>query len=57
MIRNTIISRTVLFTGLFTHSITAHAYLDPGTGSLILQGLLAAIAGALVTANIYWLKI
>lgn len=57
MNRNTIMLQIVLFTGLLTYSITSHAYLDPGTGSLILQGLLAAIAGALVTANIYWLKI
>jgi len=27
----------------------AYAYLDPGTGSILLQGLLAAIAGVMVT--------
>ena len=26
----------------------AHAYLDPGTGSMLLQGLLAALAGLVV---------
>lgn len=30
------------------------AYIDPGTGSLILQGLIAAVAGVAVTAGIYW---
>ena len=35
----------------------AYAYIDPGTGSLILQGLLAAIAGAMVTAKFYWHRI
>ena len=35
----------------------AHAYLDPGTGSMILQGLLAGIAGALVMGRLYWIRI
>ena len=35
----------------------AHAYLDPGTGSILLQGLLAAIAGSLVAVKLYWAKI
>lgn len=32
----------------------AHAYLDPGTGSLIIQGLLAALFGAAFTIKLYW---
>ena len=32
---------------------TAQAYIDPGTGSLILQGLIAAIAGIAVTAGVF----
>ncbi len=35
----------------------AHAYLDPGTGSMILQVLLGAIVGILVTGKLYWTKI
>ncbi len=35
----------------------AHAYLDPGTGSMLLQGLIAAVAGVMVTARMYWHKI
>lgn len=35
----------------------AHAYLDPGTGSILLQGLVAAIAGGLVAARLYWSKV
>jgi hypothetical protein len=31
--------------------------LDPGTGSLILQGLLAAIAAAAAAAALYWNRI
>ena len=32
----------------------AHAYLDPGSGSLILQGIIAGIAAISVVAKIYW---
>jgi hypothetical protein len=31
-----------------------HAYLDPGTGSIILQSLLASIAVALGVLRVYW---
>lgn len=32
----------------------AFAYLDPGTGSAILQGLIAAVAAAAVALKLYW---
>lgn len=35
---------------------SAHAYLDPGTGSLILQVLLGGIAGVAVAGKMYWHK-
>ena len=34
----------------------AHAYLDPGTGSIILQAILGFIAAAAATVSIYWEK-
>ena len=40
---------------LFTES--AYAYLDPGTGSILLQGLIAAIALGLSTAKLWWYRI
>ena len=36
---------------------TAQAYIDPGTGSLLLQGLIAAIAGIAVAAGVYWERV
>lgn len=36
---------------------TAHAYLDPGTGSILLQGLIAGVAGGLVVMKLYWAKV
>lgn len=35
----------------------AHAYLDPGTGSILLQSTLALIAGTAVTLKLYWSKL
>lgn len=32
----------------------AWAYLDPGTGSMMLQVLLGGIAGAMVVGKLYW---
>lgn len=36
---------------------TAFAYLDPGTGSIILQALLGAIAAGATWCSMYWQKI
>jgi len=33
------------------------AYVDPGAGSFLLQALLAAMAGIIVTVNLYWKKL
>jgi hypothetical protein len=35
----------------------AHAYLDPGTGTFALQGLIAGVAGGLVAVRAYWRQI
>ncbi len=35
----------------------AFAYLDPGTGSMILQGIIAGIAVVGLTVKNYWYKI
>jgi hypothetical protein len=35
----------------------AHAYLDPGTGSILLQGILGGIAGAAVVLRLYWARL
>ena len=35
----------------------AHAYVDPGTGSYVIQILIAALAGAAFAVKIYWGRI
>ena len=39
------------------YATPAFAYLDPGTGSIILQGLIATIAGLLVAGRLYWERV
>jgi hypothetical protein len=49
--------KTLLAVILISFSTTAAAYLDPGTGSMILQGLIASIAVAGFTIKTYWYKL
>jgi hypothetical protein len=35
----------------------AWAYLDPGTGSMMLQLLLGGVAGAMVVGKLYWQRL
>ena len=37
--------------------VPAHAYIDPGTGSALIQGLVAAVAAIGVTVKLYWHRI
>lgn len=46
---------TVVFSIVLTRS--AHAYLDPGTGSMIIQVLIAVFLGAAASARIFWKQI
>jgi hypothetical protein len=38
-------------------STAAHAYLDPGTGSILVQSFLAGLAGAVAVVSLYWRRI
>ena len=46
----------VLLPGLF-YIAPAYAYLDPGSGSIILQGLLAGIATAAALVSMSWQRL
>lgn len=43
------------FTGFLISD--AYAYLDPGTGSIILQSIIGALVGVGIALKIYWFKI
>lgn len=42
---------------LLVGAAPAFAYIDPGTGSALIQGLIAAIAAIGITAKLYWHRI
>lgn len=45
---------SLLFVGMSASA--AHAYLDGGTGSMILQVLLGGVAGLAIAGKLYWYK-
>lgn len=47
----------IIISVLIVLSPQTFAYLDPGTGSMILQGLIAGIAVAGFTIKTYWYRI
>ena len=46
-----------LIVGLISYTSPAYAYLDPGTGSMLLQGLIAGLAAFISVVSIYWQKV
>jgi hypothetical protein len=43
--------------GLFILRRTVFGYLDPGTGSMLVQLLVGGVAAVAVTAKLYWHRI
>jgi hypothetical protein len=54
--KNVYITSAVCAVLVLSFSKNAYAYLDPGTGSMLLQGLIAAVAGGLIIIRTYWDK-
>ncbi len=50
-------SAAAIAIGLFLFPRAGYAYVDPGSGSMFLQLLLASLLGALYTLKMYWRKI
>jgi len=50
-------ARIFIGTLAFAASVPAYAYIDPGTGSILLQSLLAGVAVALGVMRNYWHRI
>ena len=46
-----------LIVGLISYTSPAYAYLDPGTGSMLLTGLIAGLAAIISFFSIYWQKV
>jgi len=46
----------IVFLSLFP-VFDAFAYIDPGTGSIVIQAIIGALVGVGITLKIYWYKI
>ena len=51
------INNILFFLYFFLFTSAAHAYLDPGTGSIILQAIVGAFAAFFSTLYIFWEKV
>ena len=47
----------MLLIDVYYNSLTVPAYIDPGTGSLMIQVLIGVVAGSAVAAKIYWTRV
>ena len=47
----------LIFVYLLSSVSNANAYIDPGTGSIILQAILAFVAGAAATVSLWWVNL
>ena len=47
----------IIILGLISYTSPAYAYLDPGTGSMLLQGLIGGAALVMSFLSIYWHKV
>jgi hypothetical protein len=52
-----VIGSIVLLGVLVIFSVPAHAYLDPGTGSLILQGIIGTVAAGFAFFSLFFQRI
>ena len=52
---STVLTVALIFGILFPAN--AHAYIDPGTGSFVIQGIIAAVLGAGVVGKLFWHRI
>jgi len=43
--------------GTLMYTSPAYAYLDPGTGSMLLQALIGGIAAGFAVLSLYWQKV
>ncbi len=53
----TILTATSLLAGLLAPELRGEAYLDPGSGSFILQLIVAGALGSALAIKAYWSKI
>jgi O-antigen/teichoic acid export membrane protein len=53
-----IVTSTFVYTSAGTHQVgSVKAYIDPGTGSFVIQMLVASIAGVVYLTKMFWSNI
>jgi hypothetical protein len=57
MVRDRALRILMSLLGCTALAAPCHAYLDPGTGSIILQSILAGIAVAMGVLRLYWYRL
>jgi hypothetical protein len=57
MKRSTMFISLMVFFMISNPFTIAHAYLDPGSGSMLLQLLLGGVTGVVVIAKLYWQRV
>ena len=57
MINRVFITSALAFFVILLTRQNAYAYLDPGTGSYVLQAAIAAVIGATFAVKMYWRRI
>lgn len=50
-------SKIIISLSFFILTTKAHAYLDPGTGSIILQAIVGAFAAFFTSIYIFWARV
>ena len=56
-VERVVIPGFLVFTGCLVFTTPSYAYLDPGTGSYVLQLLIGVLIGAAFAIRFYWKKI
>ena len=51
------INKIIFFLSFFLFTSSAHAYLDPGTGTIIVQAIVGAFAAFFSTLYMFWEKV
>ena len=57
MKRSTMFLSFIVFFMISNPFAIAHAYLDPGSGSMLLQLLLGGVTGVVVIVKLYWERV
>ena len=57
MIRNALAAAVLAALGVVFSTSNAYAYLDPGTASMVLQGIIGGIAAAIAAGTFYWQRV